>query len=213
MTEPTTLLPVPNLVETLEERIAKTGALVHDEDYVKAGIRALLRLMGEDPNREGLVKTPERVLKAYRDLTSRPGNPAELLSVQFGDEPADEMIVVGPISFTSICEHHLLPFTGSAWVAYIPTDSKVVGLSKLARLVDHFAKRPQVQERLTRQVVNAIGEHLSPEGAACVVRATHACLSLRGASKVGSLMTTSALTGILKHDAKARAEFMEFSRA
>lgn len=180
------------------------------EAEAMAGLRSLLELVGEDPERSGLLDTPARVVKAYRELAGRPGDPAKLLSVLFTDVsyPTDELIAVGPVPFTSLCEHHLLPFTGTAWIAYLPSDRGVVGLSKLPRLLDHFAKRPQVQERLTTQVADALVEHLEPEAAACVIHAEHTCMSLRGVQKQGASMVTSVLRGRFKTDPAMRAEFL-----
>ena len=185
-----------------------------DEDYALAGIRALLRLMGEDPDREGLRETPARVVKAYRELSRRPGDPVALLGRVFADTDyqADQMVAVGPIEFVSLCEHHLLPFTGKAWVAYIPEGDRVVGLSKLPRLVDHYAGRPQVQERMTSQVADAIERHLEPRGVAVVVRAHHSCMGLRGVRKPDALMTTSSLHGAFKENPETRAEFLALTR-
>lgn len=185
------------------------------EDEAVAGIRALLALMGEDPNREGLVDTPARVVKAYREMADRPGDPAVLLGTVFGDVnyPTDEMVAVGPIDFVSMCEHHLLPFTGTAWVAYIPSEGgAVVGLSKIPRLVEHYARRPQVQERLTTQIADTLVEYLDPKGAACVISSTHSCMSLRGVRKTGACMVTSVLRGAIKNDPAARAEFWALTR-
>lgn len=181
------------------------------EDVALEGVRALLCLMGEDPEREGLVDTPSRVVKAYRELADQPGDPAVLLAKVFNDVdyPTDEMIAVGPIEFTSLCEHHLLPFTGQAWVAYIPSpDRGVVGLSKIPRLVEHFARRPQVQERLTTQIADSLVEHLQPRGAAVLIRSTHSCMALRGVRKTGAQMVTSVLRGAFKDDPTVRAEFL-----
>ena len=172
------------------------------------GIRALLRLMGDNPDRPGLEDTPARVVKAYEELAARPGDPATLLSKQFAVEHSDSMVVVGPIGFTSICEHHLLPFVGEAWIAYIPgPGGTVVGLSKLPRLLHHFAARPQVQERLTGQVTEAIETHLNPLGSACLVRSVHSCMSLRGVKAAGAKMTTSSLTGVFRQP-EVRTEFL-----
>ena len=190
----------------------ETGADLDELDALQ-GVRALLRLMGEDPDREGLIETPARVVKAYREMADRPGDPAVLLAKTFGDvdyQP-DQMIAVGPVEFTSMCEHHLLPFTGRAWVAYIPR-AEVVGLSKLGRIVDHYARRPQVQERLTSQIADALMAHLDPLGAGVVIEAGHSCMALRGVRKTGSLMTTSALHGAFKANPDTRAEFLALTR-
>lgn len=177
------------------------------------GVRALLELMGEDPDREGLIDTPARVVKAYLELGDRPGDPEVLLGKVFGDitYPTDEMIAVGPISFVSLCEHHLLPFTGTAWVGYVPSPKGVVGLSKIPRLVDHYAHRPQVQERLTTQIADAMEKHLNPLGSACVIRSSHSCMILRGVRKSGANMVTSVLRGVF-HDPTVRAEFLALTR-
>lgn len=181
-----------------------------DEAIALDGIRALLRLMGDDPDRDGIVETPERVVKAYLEMACRPGDPAEILSKRFAVDHVDAMVAVGPVPFNSICEHHLLPFTGVAWIAYLPNPDtrEVVGLSKLPRLLQHFAQRPQIQERLTNQITDALDEHLSPLGAACLIRATHTCMSLRGVRSVGASMVTSSTTGLFREDARTRQEFM-----
>ncbi len=180
-------------------------AIAHD------GVRALLVLMGRDPDDPAVVDTPGRVLKAYRELAAAPGDPAALLARQFAnvDYPTDEMITVGPIPFTSLCEHHLLPFSGTAWIGYLPgTEGTVVGLSKLPRLLDHYAMQPQVQERLTTQVADALMEHLAPRGAGCIISSAHSCMSLRGVKKTGAVMRTSVLRGDFKTDPAMRAEFI-----
>jgi GTP cyclohydrolase I len=163
--------------------------------------------VGEDPDREGLLKTPNRVARAYGELMAGlQDDPRRHLKTVF-NERYDEVVLLRNIEFNSLCEHHLLPFTGKAHVAYLP-DGKVVGLSKLARLVEGFARRPQVQERLTTQVADALMDELSPIGAACVVEATHTCMTIRGAKKVGAVMVTSALRGIFKENASSRAEIL-----
>lgn len=180
-----------------------------DEAAAVAGIRALLRLIGEDPDRPGLEDTPRRVINAYRELCTPPdGDVAHHLARTFQpDGPIDSMIAVGPIDFTSVCEHHLLPFTGHAWVAYLPA-GRVVGLSKIPRTVHHYAKRPQIQERLTQQITTALDTHLDTNGSACVIRSAHSCMSLRGVRATGASMVTSSLTGAFRDDPAARAEFM-----
>lgn len=181
------------------------------EAAVRDGVRAMLRLAGEDPDREGLTDTPSRFLKAWLEMTARPGDPEDLLAVMFDDAgPVDEMVVVGPVAFTSVCEHHLLPFTGHAVIAYIPT-SGVVGLSKLPRLLEHYARRPQVQERLTRQITDALSALVPNQGTACLIRATHTCASMRGVRKEAP-MTTTSLTGLFRDDPAARAEFLAAAR-
>lgn len=164
------------------------------------GIRALLRLMGEDPDRPGLVGTPARVVRAYLEMAARPGNPGHDLAVVFADiDHTTTPVVVGPVPFVSLCEHHLLPFTGEAWVAYVPSAGRVVGLSKLPRTVRHYAARPQVQERLTQQIAEAIDTHLQPAGVGVLVRGDHTCMSLRGTRTHGARMTTTNLRGTLAH--------------
>jgi len=172
-------------------------------------IRELLTYLGEDPDRDGLQETPRRVLGAFTELTA--GyllDPADVLAVQFEQEPAYEGIVAAiDVPFTSTCEHHLMPFTGTASVAYIPeVGAPLVGLSKLARLVDIYALRLQIQERLTAQVVNALVTHLRTRGAACVIRAEHTCMAHRGVKKTASAMVTSELRGRFLDDARAREE-------
>lgn len=159
------------------------------------GVRAALTLMGEDPDRDGLVRTPHRVVKAWLEMTEPTGpTPEELLSVTFDCKNVDQMVTVGPIPFTSMCEHHLMPFTGAGYISYLPTFGRVVGLSKLPRLLDYFSTRPQVQERIAQQVTDAITEWLAPD-AACVLDASHTCMSVRGARKEGTVMRSASLTG------------------
>lgn len=202
---------VPNLAHTVEDRLAEAGIAVHDWDLAEAGVRALLRIAGDDPDRAGLLDTPARVVRAWREQTDRPGDPERLLAVMFDDAgPVDEMVAVGPIPFASVCEHHLLPFTGHAHIAYIPTGG-VVGLSKLPRLLHHFARRPQVQERLTRQITEALDQHVPSLGSACTITANHACATLRGV-KTPAPMTTTSLTGLFKEDPSARTEFLAYTR-
>jgi GTP cyclohydrolase I len=176
---------------------------------------AVVRLIehcGEDPSREGLVKTPDRVVKAYGEMTAGYGvDVAALLSTTFG-EHSDEMVVLSGVEFTSLCEHHLLPFTGTATVGYIP-QGRVVGLSKMARLVDAYARRFQIQERMTGQIADAMQDHLAPLGVGVVIQAHHSCMSVRGVRKPGATMTTSAMYGAMKHSDAARAEFLRLATA
>lgn len=182
-----------------------------DEAAVIHGVQAMLRMAGEDPVRPGLLKTPQRFLDAWRELVAAPGDPGELLAVTFDDAgPVDEMVAVGPIEFASVCEHHLMPFTGLAWIAYLPADG-IIGLSKIPRLLEHYARRPQVQERLTGQITGALDKHVTSLGSACLIRANHSCASHRGIRKAAP-MVTSSLTGAFRTDASAREEFLALAR-
>lgn len=183
---------------------------VYHEDTTEAlsgHVLEIIRLLGEDPSREGLVKTPERVAKAYQFLLHGYDlDPEEILTSALFDEDYSEMILVKDIEVYSLCEHHMLPFFGRAHVAYIP-DGKIVGLSKIPRVVDVFARRLQVQERLTLQIRDAISDVLSPLGVAVVIEAKHLCMMMRGAEKQNSITTTSAMSGEFMKQA-TRAEFM-----
>jgi GTP cyclohydrolase IA len=178
-----------------------------DLPRIEKAVREILLAVGEDPDREGLLKTPNRVARAYTELMAGlREDPTRHLKTVF-TERYDEVVLLRDIQFHSLCEHHLLPFTGRAHVAYLP-DGKVVGLSKLARLVEGFARRPQVQERLTTQIADALMDELSPMGSACVIEAVHTCMTIRGAKKHGSVMVTSALRGIFKENPASRAEIL-----
>lgn len=181
--------------------------LAVDIPRIEQAVREILLACGEDPDREGLQQTPNRFARAYGELLAGLGvDPRVHLKTVF-HERYDEVVMLRDIEFSSLCEHHLLPFTGIAHIAYLP-DGKVVGLSKLARLVEGFARRPQIQERLTTQIADALMDELQPIGVACVVRATHTCMTIRGAKKHGSLMVTSALRGIFKDNPASRAEIL-----
>jgi GTP cyclohydrolase I len=191
-----------------------TPPLVRDlVDVAQDGIRALLCLMGEDPQRPGLVDTPSRVVRSYLEMAGRPGDPGADLAVVFSDvkHPATP-VIVGPVPFVSLCEHHLLPFTGDAWVSYVPQEDRVVGLSKLPRTVAHYAGRPQVQERLTGQIADALVEHLDPLGVGVLIRGDHSCMSLRGSRTVGAQMETADLRGLLDRD-PFRSLFLDATRS
>jgi len=178
-----------------------------DLPRIEMAVREILLAVGENPDREGLLKTPNRVARAYSELMAGlRTEPREHLKTVFR-ERYDEVVLLRDIQFHSLCEHHLLPFTGRAHVAYLP-DGKVVGLSKLARLVEGYARRPQVQERLTTQIADALMDELQPIGAVCVIEATHTCMTIRGANKPGSTMVTSALRGIFKDNPSSRAEVL-----
>jgi GTP cyclohydrolase I len=183
-----------------------------DIPRLERAVREILLAVGEDPDREGLLKTPNRVARAYGELMAGlQDDPKRHLKTVF-NERYDEVVLLRDIEFHSLCEHHLLPFTGKAHVAYLP-DGKVVGLSKLARLVEGYARRPQVQERLTTQIADALMEELQPLGAACVIEATHTCMTIRGAKKHGAVMVTSALRGIFKENPSSRAEVLALMQA
>lgn len=170
------------------------------------GIVRLIEYIGENPSREGLLDTPERVLKAWKEMTQGySADIAAILSTTF-DVPYDEMVVLRNIPFASVCEHHMLPFTGTVTIGYIPT-SRVVGLSKLARLVDAYAQRLQVQERLTTQLTQAMLDHIQPLGCGAVVKGVHSCMCNRGVRKAGE-MVTSSLHGVMRNDATVRQEFL-----
>lgn len=171
-------------------------------------VQTLLRYVGEDPQRDGLVKTPDRVARAWMEMTEGYAMSAgAILSTTFEGD-SDEMVVLKDIDFNSVCEHHLLNFAGKAHIAYMPKGGRIVGLSKLARIVDVYAKRLQVQERLTQQVAGAILEHLKPDGVAVVIEGRHSCMCVRGVRKDGATMVTSALHGVFRSDPATRAEFM-----
>lgn len=170
------------------------------------GIRAALLLMGEDPDRDGLQKTPHRVLKAWLEMSAPlETTPEDLLSVTFECKNVDQMVTVGPIPFTSLCEHHLMPFSGTAYISYLPTTGRVVGLSKLPRLLNYYTNRPQVQERIAQEITDAITEYLAPD-AACVLDATHSCMSSRGPRKAGAVMRATSLAGVYREDGAVRQE-------
>jgi GTP cyclohydrolase IA len=178
-----------------------------DIPRIERAVREILIGIGEDPDREGLLKTPNRVARSYRELMAGlKTDPRDYLKTVF-HESYQEVVLLRDIEFHSLCEHHLLPFTGRAHVAYLP-DGKIVGLSKLARVVEGYARRPQVQERLTTQIVEAIMEELNPIGAACVIEAVHTCMTIRGVKKHGSVMVTSELRGIFKENPASRAEIL-----
>jgi len=183
---------------------------VFDQDRAEKAVRELLLACGEDPDRDGLLETPARVARAYREMFAGLYiEPDSVLDKTF-DETHEELVLVTDISMYSTCEHHLVPFHGVAHVGYIPNNhGKVTGLSKLARLVDLYAKRPQVQERLTSQIANAIMRKLEPRGAIVVIEAEHLCMAMRGIRKPGARTTTSAVRGLLQTSASSRAEALD----
>ena len=182
-----------------------------DKPRIAAAVREILIAIGEDPDREGLQRTPARVADAYEELfAGLREDPRRHLGATF-DEDHREMVVLRDIPFASLCEHHLLPFTGVAHVGYIPR-GRIVGLSKLARLVEGYARRPQVQERLTSEVADALMASLHPDGCGVVVEAVHTCMTIRGIEKAGATMVTSAMRGGFRTRPETRAEFMAILR-
>lgn len=179
-----------------------------DFQRIERAVHEILLAVGEDPGRDGLEETPRRVARAYAELfRGLRESPAPHLSRVFEQEH-DDVILVRDIEFYSLCEHHLLPFTGRAHVAYLPGNGQVVGLSKLARTVDVFARRPQVQERLTNQIADALDDHLKPRGVAVVIEAEHFCMKMRGVNKSSSVMVTSTLRGAFRDDRAQGAEVL-----
>jgi GTP cyclohydrolase I len=182
-----------------------------DRERVEGLIRELLEAIGEDPTRDGLLETPRRVSEMYVELfEGLDADPGEHLRVTF-EAGHDEMVMVRDIPFTTLCEHHLVPFTGLAHVAYLPgPEGRITGLSKMARLVEGYARRLQVQERMTTQIVEAMERELHPRGSMVVVEAEHFCMSMRGVKKAGSTTVTSAVRGVFRDDAAYRAEALQY---
>jgi GTP cyclohydrolase I len=189
----------------IDEKALESGKL--DLPRAEAAVRELLIALGEDPDREGLRRTPERVARSYAEVwEGLHVDPAEVLETTF-DENHDELVLLKDIPLYSTCEHHLVPWHGTAAVGYIPgMDGRITGLSKLARVVDLFARRPQVQERLTSQIADAVEDRLKPRGAIVVIQAEHLCMAMRGIRKPGSQTITSAVRGLFRDDPRSRAE-------
>ena len=179
----------------------------------EAAIKKILEEIGENPNRQGLVDTPKRIEKMYRELTRGYGqNPDEIINQAMFDVDYDEMVVVTNINYYSLCEHHMLPFFGVAHVGYIPR-GRVVGLSKIPRIVEMFARRLQVQERMTAQIANVLQEHLDPDGVGVIVEGYHMCMSMRGVEKDKAKMITSTLLGSFRDEPATRSEFLHLIRS
>ena len=205
-------MTTPDHIPAVDARSRSTDR-VFDAERAEAAVRELLIAVGEDPEREGLLDTPARVARAYREVfAGLYTDPADVLSKTF-DEDHRELVLVRDIPMYSTCEHHLVPFHGVAHIGYIPGRSgAVTGLSKLARLVDLYAKRPQVQERLTGQVADALVDRLQPTGVLVVIECEHLCMSMRGIRKAGSVTTTSAVRGSMRSNASTRAEALGLLR-
>lgn len=191
------------------ERIAGLFSEEVDQNSIVNAVRSILKSIGEDPEREGLLRTPERVAKAYQELLSGyRTDPIELLNEAIFEVTYDEMVIVRDIEFYSMCEHHMLPFLGRAHVAYLPK-GKVIGLSKIPRIVDMFARRLQVQERMTKQIADLVDELLHPKGVAVVVEGLHLCSVMRGVKKHNARMTTSSMSGAFRANLSTRQEFLD----
>jgi len=192
--------------------LERVAGLLEDEidlDYIENAVTGILKAIGEDPEREGLLKTPQRVAKSYQELLSGyRTDPIDLLNEAIFEVSYDEMVIVRDIEFYSMCEHHMLPFLGRAHVAYLPK-GKVIGLSKIPRIVDMFAKRLQVQERMTRQIADLVDELLHPKGVAVVVEGLHLCSVMRGVKKHDARMTTSSMSGAFRNNLPTRQEFLD----
>jgi GTP cyclohydrolase I len=179
-----------------------------NKEIIMKAVEDILVAVGEDPNRAGLKETPKRVANMYEEMFAGLHEDPKQHLKMFDEKSNDEMVIVRDIPFSSMCEHHLLPFVGKAHIAYIPSDNKIIGLSKLARIVNNFAKKPQVQERLTHDIADFLNDNLSPRGVAVIIEAEHMCMSIRGAKAFGAITQTSALRGIMKNDARSRAEVL-----
>ena len=194
-----------------DEKLKAAIAPEVDQERIAAAVREILAAIGEDPDRDGLLDTPRRVAKMYAEVCAGLHIDPSLHLFKTFDVDHDEMVMVRDIPLYSLCEHHLLPFVGTAHVAYIPKrGGKITGLSKLARMVDGYARRPQVQERLTSQVADAVQRTLDPQGVLVVIEAEHMCMSMRGVKKAGSSTVTSSVHGIFRDETSTRLEAMQF---
>lgn len=197
----------PDALTRVAEGFVTSGGPPMDFERIRRAVREILIAVGEDPDREGLLETPDRVARMYAEVFSGLHlDPAQYLQKTF-TQKYDEMVLVKDIEFASCCEHHLLPFTGKAHIGYLP-DGKVVGLSKLARVVETIARKPQVQERMTEDLAELIMRELAPRGVGVIIEASHSCMTIRGVRKPESITITSALRGLFKTNATTRGEFM-----
>ncbi len=183
-----------------------------DKEKIMRAVRDILEAIGEDPDREGLVETPRRVAEMYAEVFGGLGEDPKQHVKLFNQEGSEEMVTVRDIPLYSMCEHHLLPFVGVAHIAYIPKNGKIIGLSKLARIVNHYARRPQLQERLTSQIADFLEQELQPQGVAVIIEAEHLCMTMRGARAAGAKTQTSAVRGRMKTDSRSRNEALSLLR-
>ena len=195
-----------------DEKVGESEARGVDLEKIARGVRLILEGVGEDPQRPGLRETPRRVAEMYAELTGGMREDAQEHVAALPGDKHDEMVIVKDIHFASLCEHHLAPFVGRCHIAYIPKDGRIVGLSKLARLVEAFARRLQVQERLTSEIADMLYEGLSPLGVMVVMEAEHTCMTIRGVKKPGAVTITSAIRGGFRKDSRTRAEAMALIR-
>jgi len=194
-------------LRTLDETNHRVGGADVDQGRIRAAIREILLAIGEDPDREGLAETPDRVARMYAELFSGMQKDPRVLLQKTFTQKYDEMVLEKDIGFESICEHHLLPFLGKAHVAYLP-NGRIVGLSKLARVIELLSKRPQVQERMTEEIADLLMEELEPRGVGVILEASHTCMTIRGIRKANSLCVSSAMRGAFKNNQSTRAELM-----
>ncbi len=196
-----------SLIGEQDASVARPARMPVDEERIARAVREILAAVGEDPDREGLRDTPVRVARMYSELFGGLHEDPRIHLKKFFTEAYDELVLVRDISFNSMCEHHMLPFMGQAHIGYVP-DGRVIGLSKLARVVEVVARRPQVQERMTETIANLLTEELQAKGVAVVIEATHTCMTIRGVRKPGSLCVTSAMKGIFRSNLSSRSEVM-----
>lgn len=196
-----------SLAGELDDSKSNSSTDAVDLPRIERAVREILAAVGEDPDREGLLETPARVARMYAEMFSGLHTDPSKHLQKFFTEQYDEMVLVRDITFNSMCEHHMLPFYGKAHIGYVP-NGKVVGLSKLARVVEEYSRRPQVQERMTEQIANLLIEELDVKGVAVVIEASHSCMSIRGIRKPGSLCVTSAMKGLFRSNLSSRSEVM-----